>query len=342
MGMRHFAGKTKSEIVFDITGGEKLFTTMNLATIPKRPKFVRADGGDFSLRTDDIDGARAKSSPIKTRHHTLNITDIEGARPASAFDPGSLARDVMKVRDIDGSAPRIYKNLPHSSRHTNPLTPEYQLPTKEELPPPEIPFIYDGINFDDIPGVHPRSYKSDKPPRDPLLIDDIPGTRSRSLLGPYDRGNRYMDVSDINGKGKRGQFNTKRRTNPLNPDYPYDGTVLTADYGSPESNYLTREDGIDTSLMTQDIEGAQVTDFGAKYPPRAVPLSDDEISPRFPLMLPSMYKQTAELERQKAMNKIRGERIRKFESRHLGAQKVRRMGQSPRARVQPRQIPITL
>jgi hypothetical protein len=310
---------------------------MTMATIPKPAKFVRTGEADLSLRTDDIEGARAKTSQIKTRDYTLNIRDIEGARPSSPFNPASKPIDVMRVRDIDGAQPRIYRNLPHSSRHTNPLNPEYELPSKVEPLPPEVKFIYDGINYDDIPGVHPRSYKTDKPPRDILKTSDIPGTSSRPRTGPYDRGNRNMDVHDINGDGK---FRTRRVTNPLTPEYEYDGKVWKADFGIQHSNYLTRHDGIDATLTTSDIEGAKVTSYRQKYRRTRIPTETNDETAL--LMLPSMYKQTAELERQKAVNQVRGERIRRFESRHLRQKHKSKSPQNSRSRIQPQSDIIAL
>jgi hypothetical protein len=314
MEMRHFPEKTQSQIVFDITGGDKGFSTMTMATIPKQRVFARHNTENFSLRTDDIEGARWQSNPIKTRHHTLQVGDIDGARPSTAYDPSRPPTDVMAVRDIDNAQPRIYRHLPHSRRHTNPLCPEYELSKKEEPPPPVVPFIYDGINFDDIPGVHPRSYKSDRPPRDPLKTSDIPGTRPRPLVRNLDRPPRdVMKVTDINDGG---EFRSSRHTNPLNPEDPYAGAVLTADYGRPVTNYLSRQDGLDASLKTSDIDGALAT--RPRPPRRKEKVAEDDINQPAPtLMLPSMYRQTAELERQRAVNKMRSDRIYRFEHRHL-------------------------
>jgi hypothetical protein len=245
----------------------------------------------------------------------------------------------MKVSDIQGAQPRICRNLPHSDRHTNPLNPEYQLPTKEEAPPPVPPFIYDGFNFDDIPGVHPKSYKTDKPPRDILATSDISGASPRRLVGNYNRGNRNIDVSDINGDGK---FRSRRSTNPLNPEYTYDGVASKDDFGMGHTNYGTRRDAIDTSLTTSDIDGAAVTRYWEKYRRVHCPPADAETDTTYPLMLPSMHKQTAELERQKAINKVRGERIRRFESRHLGEKRTRRAGSVTRSRIHSQSDVITL
>jgi hypothetical protein len=316
MGRRFHPEKFHSQIVFDITGGEKTFATMMLATFPNQGRFIRTGQDDLSLRTDDIEGARARPPSSKTRDTTLNISDIEGARPAPPFDPERTPVDIMSVSDIQGSAPRIHRNLPHSHRHTNPLMPEYQLPSKEPIPPLEVKFVYDGTNFDDIPGVHPRSLKSTKPPKDVLKLSDIPGARPRPRVRYAERPPKdILAVTDINNDGK---WRTARRIDPLNPVYRIYGGELEDDFGIAESNYRNRQDGRDLSLTTSDIDGASTTP-----PPKGRPLKtrseleEEERRPAPPLMLPSMYKQTEELERQRAMNDLRAERIWRFEHRHL-------------------------
>ncbi|OHT02333.1 hypothetical protein TRFO_07158 [Tritrichomonas foetus] len=144
--------KNKSQIVFDITGGEKTYQTMNLNTIPKDPPITRTGHENFSLRTDDIDGAQWRPDRRPTRNFTLNISDIDGASPKSAYNKKRPPFDIMSVDDIEGAKPKICRALPHSNRHTDPQNPVYKLPTKPEEPYPEVKFIYDGYNFDDIPG----------------------------------------------------------------------------------------------------------------------------------------------------------------------------------------------
>jgi hypothetical protein len=311
MGTRFHPEKMKSQIVFDITGGEPGYTTMALSSIPNERRFVRTGEDDHSLRTDDIEGARAKPNRSKTRDHTLNVSDIDGARPSTSYNTHRPPVDLMSVDDIDGAQPRIHRNLPHSQRHTNPLNPDYQLPEVAAPPPPELPFLYDGMNYDDIPGVHPRSYKTDKAPRDVMKVSDIPGAQQRPRIRPHGSpGRDTLDVTDIN---TQSHFCTKRRTNPLTPVYEFGGQVLAADYGGPQSSYLKRLDGRDLSLRTDDIDGAQGTP--AMRPRTAAPADGPEET--MPLMLPSMHKQTAELERQKAIDKARSDRIYRFEHRHL-------------------------
>jgi hypothetical protein len=310
--------KNKSQIVFDVTGGEKTFDTMTLRTLPNRTKFIKSQAESFSLRTDDIDGARWVPNPYATRDSNLNISDIEGTRAVPSVNLAVKPIDIMDTSDIEGAHPKCKVGLPNSKRHTNPLMPEYQLPSKVEDPPPELPFLYDGMNFDDIPGVHPRSYKTDKPPRDIMRVSDIPGCRPRQLTRKLDRSNRILDVDDIN---HGGEFHTKRCTNPLAPEYLINGEVIGNDFGHASSNYRTRRDGVDFQFTTKDIEGAQadtstrwIRDF--KQPK---PVEEGEEMPvsATSLMLPSMVRQTEQLDRQRAIDQMRGEKIRRAENRRL-------------------------
>lgn len=316
MNRRFQPEKRASQIVFDITGGDTSMKTMTLATIPKKEPIVRGRNDNFSLRTDDIDGAQPKVDTRPTRNLRMDVSDIQGTSPVPLYRPGSKPIDWMSVSDIDGAQPRICRNMPHSHRHTNPLNPQYELSQKKEDPPPELPFRYDPLKIDDIPGVRPRTYKSDKPPRDIMNVSDITGTRSKQRTMRFDPQNRILDVSDIN---KDGQFHTRRVTDPLNPVYDYDGQQK-ADYGMSHSNYLSRRGGaVDLSLKTKDIDGATADSSTKWYREfRNTPITQPEGTElATTLMIPGMVKQTAELERRKAIDRMRGEKIRRFENRHL-------------------------
>ena len=320
MATRYRVDKNKSSIVFDITGGEKNFQSMTMQTVPVEPKIVRTQNENFSLRTDDIDGARAKPFTGKLRNTFYDTSDIPGSKPHPKIDTTKPPVNIMGLDDIDGSHPRIWRTLPHSDRHTNPLNPDYQLPTKPELPPPELPFIRDGTNYDDIPGVHPRSYKSDKPPRDIMRLDDIQGANPSEKTRPLNEShNRQFDVSDINNDGI---FHSRRETNPLDPEFKIYGGILENDFGKSHSNYHTRRGQTDLSLQTKDISGAQAdtsTEFYRRYrPPKPINEEDEYIHPApTSVEVPSMILQGPELEMQRARDKMRSEKIRVFENRHL-------------------------
>ncbi|OHT02332.1 hypothetical protein TRFO_07157 [Tritrichomonas foetus] len=149
-----------------------------------------------------------------------------------------------------------------------------------------------------------------------MKVSDIEGTHSKHREYKFDKQNRILDVSDINNDGL---FHTRRHLNPLNPEYQYDGKVIKADFGMAHTNYKRRNGNTDLSLKTDDIDGAKADSQTSWYrtfkPP---PFDCDEPTlDSVTVMLPTMKKQTAELERQRALYKMRGERIQRFESRHL-------------------------
>ena len=317
MSHKYTHDKNKSQIVFDITGGEKNMTSMTMCTIPKKEKIVRSGNENFSLRTDDIKGAQPRGPPVQRHRDFYYNDDIEGSSPQPSVDLSKKPFDYMSVKDIQGASPAIQRSLPHSERHTNPLNPQYSLPSYHDPTPIPVPkFIRDNINYDDVPGVHSKSYKSDKPPRDIMKTDDINGASPKHLIKGY-MGNRNLDVSDIN---KDGIFKTKRETNPLVPDYYYDGQHYPQDFGIQKSNYKTRRDHLDLSLKTEDIQGAaadsatqEIRNF--KIPP---PKEEDDYGQPAPVInVPSMAKATQELERQRRIDQYHGEVIRRFENRHL-------------------------
>jgi hypothetical protein len=307
----------KSQIVFDVHGGDTSFQTMALRTIPNRPHVVKTQLENFSLRTDDIDGAQWRERKPASHHFQLNTADIDGAAPSPAFDRAKPPFPIMSVDDIDGAKPRVQRLLPHSTRQTNPLNPEYALPSYAESPPPIPRFVRDAFSNDDLPGAHPRSRKSEKPPRDLMRVDDIIGYQRRGapprlLQSSIDR----MNVKDINTDGIH---KSTRVTDPLNPVYIYDGGPVAAeDFGrafpAPAKNVPT------FSLQTADIPGAVSDSVTRRYRDfRQAPAAEEELEdkPATLLMLPSMEKQTAQLENEEAVRRMRGERISFYENRHL-------------------------
>jgi hypothetical protein len=294
MTQRARRDKSTSQIVFGVPEEKTIFLTMALQTIPNRPRLVRCAQDNFSLRTDDIDGAT----------------------PSPAFDPAKAPFAIMSVDDIDGAKPRIQRSLPNSNRQTNPLNPEYPLPS---FTPPAAPvprFLRDAFSNADIPGAHARSWKRPGPARDIMRIDDIAGAHPRKRVGSLlPSSMARMDVRDINNDGA---FRSTRVTDPLNPVYVYDGKPCAAeDYGrafyAPVKNVPT------FSLQTGDIEKATADSATECYrtfrrPPE---VGEEGEGPAPLLMVPSMEKQTAELENQEAVRKLRAERIWFHENRHL-------------------------
>jgi hypothetical protein len=318
MAQRQVRDKNKSQIVFDIHGGEDSFQTMTLRTIPNRPHLIKSHAENFSLRTDDIEGAQWRPRPPATHHFQLNTSDIEGASPTPSYDPNKSATPIMSVDDIEGAKPRIQRQLPHSQRQTNPLNPQYSLPTFSEPPAPTPRFLRDGFTNEDIPGTHAKTWQRPFATRDIMKVAEGPGCHPRKRVGKLMQSSvDRMNVSDINNDGI---YKTTRITDPLNPVYFYDGAPCAAtDFGKafprPEPRNVPT-----FSLQTDDIAGASgdsSTQWYRSYRRPKPEKEEGEDAPVTLLMLPSMEKQTAELENQEAIRKMRGEKISFYENRHL-------------------------
>ena len=327
--------KNQSQIVFDIHGGEKEYLTMSLRTIPNKAPIIKSANENYNLRTDDIEGAQYRPPKVYNHNFQLDISDIEGTKTKPMVNESKKPVDIMSVDDIEGAKPRIQRQLPHSNRMTNPLNPQYQLPTKEEPPIPVPKFIRDNISVDDIQGAHSKSYQTDKPPRDIMNINDISGAHPRKRILTLDADgtcnglkltntcSRSLQVKDINNDGI---FRTTRVTNPLNPVYIYDGQRIEAtDYGKHFPPNIPKKE-IDFPNSTKDIEGAQADTSTAWYrsfkrPPQPSINDDDNYTPSDVLMLPSMRKQTKELEMQEKLRQYRGDKVRRYENRNMHVQK---------------------
>ena len=322
--------KNQSQIVFDIHGGEKEYLTMSLRTIPNKAPIIKSANENYNLRTDDIDGAQYRPPKVYNHNFQLDISDIEGSKTKPMVNENKKPVDIMSVDDIEGAKPRIQRALPHSNRMTNPLNPQYQLPTKQEPPIPTPKFIRDNISVDDIQGAHSKSYQTDKPPRDIMNVNDISGARPRKRILALDADgtcngmkltntcSRSLQVKDINTDGI---FKSTRVTNPLNPVYYYDGQKIEAtDYGKHFPPNLPKNP-IDFPNSTKDIEGAQADTSTAWYRnfkrPQQPSIDDDNYTPSDVLMLPSMKKQTRELEMQEKLRQYRGDKIRQYENRNM-------------------------
>jgi hypothetical protein len=315
--------KLTSQIVFDITGGEPTLQTMHLSTIPNRPRMIKSDAESFSLRTDDIDCAHPAAARAAWHTHSgsLDCSDIAGARSRPMVNPDRPAADIMRVDDIDGSRPRVFRRLPHSNRVVNPVDPVYELPTGGE-PPIEPPraFIRDPMFNDDVAGAHPMPLYDERPPRDIMNITDIEGTRPAKRMRVVTRDHSSLDVHDINTDGI---FRSSRVTNPLDPVYVHHGEQIRAD--DPRVRRLLPGKP-DLTTSVEDIDGAAADTLTRKYRQFRRPVDggdDEEERGRGPadiLMVPSMRLQEAELEHQARVRAFRGERIRAAEERCLHAE----------------------
>jgi len=153
----------------------------------------------FSLTTSDIVFPRQKYYNKPCRN--LDVSDIEGARPRPKRSIGV--------------------------RLTNPLEPEYLLPsykTNTHKPPK---FVRDSISVADIQGAQPcLTFEAQMKTRDHMNYTDIGkcvgGWKIRNMAEKPTR-TRNLNVSDINSDylGLHRFWFGKRKTNPLNPIYEF-------------------------------------------------------------------------------------------------------------------------
>ncbi|OHT13815.1 hypothetical protein TRFO_15932 [Tritrichomonas foetus] len=325
MNRRFHPDKNASQIVFDITGGEKHLQTMNLSTIPNKKPLVKSPKDNFINRNDDIEGARYVPPKITPHDFNLDTSDIEGTRTRPMVNESKPPVDLMRLDDIEGSRPRIIRALPHSHRVVNPVDPQYDWLadnskydwSKWSSAVNENPgFIRDHMKNDDVEGAAPKSYKTDKPPKDIMKVDDISGSRPAKRMREMRNGIDTMNVKDINNDGI---FKTTRVTDPLNPTYVYDGRKITDDFGKAKPPPPGRE-GPDPNFNLSDIEGSSAdcsTKRYMKFKQPPPPSEEDDLKPADILMLPTMSKQTKELEMKEQMRTMRGEKIRYYENRNL-------------------------
>ncbi len=116
--------------------------TLSLKTLS--PREARAhyilpksnDKDSFSLRTDDISGASPTRCYVRQRVGDLDPYGIEASNARARERESRLPHHedwMLKTSDIDGAGCKI----PKSRRSTNPLVPDYKLPT----PPPVVEYF---------------------------------------------------------------------------------------------------------------------------------------------------------------------------------------------------------
>ncbi|KAL4445026.1 hypothetical protein ABPG74_018754 [Tetrahymena malaccensis] len=129
----------------------------------------------------------------------------------------------MRTDDIDGASPCKNRFANSCQRKTNPLMPEYKLPSLNNLNQSQqsinTTFIRDSLNVRDIEGTSakPRNWNYQRN-KDPYTEIEGSKTRQRRILS---KPNYQYDVQDIN---KDGIHKRNRSTNPLEPRYdiPYE------------------------------------------------------------------------------------------------------------------------
>ena len=224
---------------------------------PPRPYAVK-----FTNNVSDIDGARS-TVPYSDRYSnkpTFNNADVAG----SVSRPLTHSRNVrdlsLYIDDIDGTRHSIKYRMMRTKRHVNPLVPEYDLPSFVPARVPEVPFMRDSMNSDDVEGSRPKPLQKFQL-RDNISTDDIVGAqacwrpmhmRVRLENEPHD----IMSIGEITLKKKRFQDRGQRSTDLMNPIYEVNGMVIEDEARWTKPKPLKKFVPGNHLLQTRDIEGA--------------------------------------------------------------------------------------
>ena len=232
---------------------------------PKRRFKQLSTKRDFSLNNYslDIEGASPRSNSIFTNKidYTLKKEDIEKSSPKQIIPIQTNKPNFnLSNKDIEGTEPRGHHCF-NTSRHVDPLNPQYPLPSCPDKYPLPVPMFL----------------------RNTLDIRDIPGATAKKNLVYNESDHNYMDVYRRNRddhillshkklyKGNKSKFYnsldfrdvysnkhfSKRHTNPLEPKYKYDYQMTEVN-----KNLYNKTNG--HSLVYGEIEGNRPVVF-SKY-----------------------------------------------------------------------------
>ena len=137
-------------------------TSYGPSTIPNaRSDFMNSlklgpSAGRPTNLVSDIDGAQpaAGAGRFTNKQYLYEPSDITGAKPSKLIRNTNSVDYSMKLDDIDGAQPKPYSF--RTSRHVNPLVPQYKLPSFEKAEPTVPKFIRDSYDVADIEGTKPR------------------------------------------------------------------------------------------------------------------------------------------------------------------------------------------
>ncbi|GKT34867.1 hypothetical protein ADUPG1_008140 [Aduncisulcus paluster] len=180
----------------------------------------------FSLRTDDIPGAQPRKNAWKQRTDGSgpNYDSYEGVHPRQ-LHPSSISRDVLihTTRDIEGAYPKE-KGF-RTTRHVDPLNPQYKLPTTKTIKAPTPKFLRDTLDVTDIKGTKTKPLYVG-PTKDLMRTDDLLTVESANAkrlewLATVEPHTRF-DVKDINQHSRKITYDI----NPADPEWKWSGDVL--------------------------------------------------------------------------------------------------------------------
>ncbi len=156
------------------------YTTMSImsfgpSTLEKPPPRVFAEKNSMDI--SDIDGARPKVRYNYTNKPQFLQSDVAGST-SKILCHGKNSRDnQLYIDDIEGTRHSVKDRMLRSTRHVDPLNPDYKLPSYSEGQFPVNKFMKDSLNHDDIEGSNVKK-QAQYAMRDTIGINDIVGAQA--------------------------------------------------------------------------------------------------------------------------------------------------------------------
>ena len=239
-------------------------TSAGLATLPDQKKFVAPLGPPKDINSvADIEGASAKV-PYGDKYNNkpcISNADIEKSCPAPLMKSRNVKDLSLHLDDIEGTRHTVRDRMMRTSRHVNPLNPDYQLPSCNPIVVEVPKFIRDSHDVRDIDGARAKPAKQ-VTPRDIMSNADVVGAqagwkpRHKKIREEAPPHPIMIESNAGDLKNKRFEDRSNRITNPVDPVYMVNGTEVKNDEGSkpkPLPKYIPES----YALRTDDIAGAQ-------------------------------------------------------------------------------------
>ena len=205
----------------------------------------------------DIAGASSnfKYNKFQNKPDLFDTSDVSGSKPKSLRTARNVMDTSLYVDDIDGARTFIKDKMLRTGRHVNPLQPTYDLPSYSIYPSEQKKFVRDTLDVSDVDGAAPRVPRKFEPRE--TMPNDIDGAqacwrprhaKARLEAPPSD----IMNVSDIIATKKPLEV-TKRRTNPISPNYTIYGSDIHDDPRHTKPRPLPKQVFGGHLLETHDI-----------------------------------------------------------------------------------------
>ena len=235
-----------------------------LSTLPDQKKKQASLGPPRDINSvADIEGATsavAYGEKYKNKPTFTGNADIEKSRPAPLKKERNVRDLSLVIDDIEGTRRTVTDRMMRTSRHVNPLNPDYQLPSCNPVVVPEPRFLRDAHDVSDIEGAKAQPRREVKT-RDIMSNEGVVGAqagwkprhrRCRTEAPPHP----VMMESGPELKDTKFAERSLRVTDPVDPVYTFNGMEVKNEESS-KPKPLKKHIADNKGQRTDDIEGAR-------------------------------------------------------------------------------------